>query len=331
MKGKYIILPGMFLLGVVMGSEVNAQNNNQSIVIQKEYSQRDTSSVEPMLNWGGEFDLSDIQNLHEKIDSLFRQMNGGMDMSAGFPAFDSLPGMFKGFGDFDQLMDSSFMNELPMLGDERRLEDMVKHFNVDPNDSVFLKQHPDMDVNVKTDTIIKDGSKTIVQKITINSNNSKDLADLGGYFDSGIRMDNEVTPVQKEKAPNEIESSGQASESCIEDITLQDAEILNKGGISSKLIVAPALKPNKQDVKVVVDKKKGKEVNNVCLSVRFDGKATTELLILDNNGNTVYEEKKKNFDGKLSHSVEVESSSAPYYFLVVRNNQLYGKKILDID
>ncbi len=331
MKGKYNILPAMFLLGVVMGNEINAQNNNQSIVIQKEYSQSDTSSVEPRINWGGEFDMSDIQNLHQKIDSVFRQMSGGMDM--GFSAFDSLPGMFNGFGDFDQLMDSSFRNEFPIAGNDRGLEDIVKHFDIGSGDnmmmpdSAFLKQHPDMDVHVKTDTIIKDGSKTIVQSVTINS---KDMADLGGDFYSDD-MFNEDAHVQGKNSKKEIMPSGKTSLSRVEDITLQDAAILNKGGVTPKLIVSPALIPQKEDEKIKVETKNGKEVNNVCISLRFNDKATTELLILDSSGNTVHEEKKKNFDGELSYAIDVKDSSAPYYFLVIRNNQLFGKKILDID
>ncbi len=321
-------------MNALFGGMVNAQNSTQKIVIEKKLAPEDTALINPFSMWSTEFDVEDIRKMHEKIDSIFGHLDKDLNKRIRISAFDSIAGFYNGFDDFNSMMDSSFTHDFKMLGSDKRIEEILKRYQDGFNgrdiwnDSLFINPDSTMNLNIKTDTIIKDGEQTIIQRITINS---KGLEDMDKFFGNNEPFTGAVH-VNKESSSKRIVNDNKlVSTDYVGEITLKDAEILNKGGISPKLIVSPALSPDKQEVRVEVENEDGKEVKNVIFILDFEDKATSELIVLDKKGNRVFEEKKKNFSGELNQKIKIIDSYAPYYFLVIRNGQLYGKKILDIN
>lgn len=325
--------------------EVMLQNNGESICDSMHTSYRSTM-----------FDLDNMDLMHKELDRIFSALDDSLrqKMNAGSFNMDSLARYFDfNFdfnGDLDSLMsirelrnNNKFLDLDTLLKYHYGINDLNKISQEDNYNHFHPSPYSGMNIEVTTDTINEDGNVIITKKVIIVSNDSLHTNNSNEYKgENDVDSDGKVTNTYKEgfRHPNkhikiesgksEIKTSGTSeNKKYISNIDISDSELLVKAGISSKIITSPALKPSKVGVNVKVENKYGKEMKDTGLSIDFKDTAPIHVIILDKDGNNIYEERQKSFTGTYTHHVELNEILEPYYFLIIRNKKLFGRKLYD--
>jgi len=334
------------LVMFVMSLSVIAQSKTKQIVIKQSEENCDTITSNQF--WSSEFDVMDIESMHKKLDSIFENLDEDLNKRIKVMAFDfdSLPGGFSFFNDFDYNGDSIFEHFRFPSDNDQQLEELLKsNMSFFGNkgfvdfDSIANLYKDSMDVEISTDSITENGNTIIKKKIIINGkgmdNNSpviiKNFKDDNGndeevviaYDDRNITNHPgkhvKVSKIHKGLLPDDNTNL------TVGDIPLADAELLMKAGISSKVITAPAIEP--QSINVNVEKEFGSEIKKVTFTLVFDDNKGFDVKVLDKNGNVLSNEKIKNTSGTYTKTIDVNEVMSPYYLLIVKNNKLFGRII----
>ncbi len=149
-------------------------------------------------------------------------------------------------------------------------------------------------------------------------NRIRDLIETGR-----VEEDRHVAIEQNTKLLKSVETT--SADKLIQEILLSDAAILIKAGISSKVIIAPALVPTNTKVHFQVISRDGKQLKAVDLSLTFEKSRKLEIKILDKNGRVLFEEIKKNFSGTYQTSMKMKDELIPYYFVAISDKRMFGR------
>lgn len=112
----------------------------------------------------------------------------------------------------------------------------------------------------------------------------------------------------------------------IESIPMEEIAILKKAGIDEKVIFNEPIKIEK--IKLMVQQEIVDEVEENVLTIEMElpEKGNYELKIIDKKG-ILTDHDKKVKSGHLKREFKLEKEKEPYYFMLLRNNQIFGRKI----
>ncbi len=326
-----------------------AQGQTKHIVIKQSIDGCDT--ISPFSIWSNEFDVMDIESMHEKLDSIFEKLDEDLNKRIKVIAFDfdSLPNGFSHLNDidFDFNTDSIFKHFM-ISSNDQRFDDLLKSnklFFGDNGefdfDSIANSLSDSMDVEITTDSIMENGRSIIKKKIVINGKEIDENSPvIIKEFNNDGGNQKEVVIAYKDKKEvsrpekhivvskgSEKPLDGTTNHDVIEEISLADAELLVKAGISPKVITSPALRPESVKVDVTVEEKFQNIIKKVTFAFNFKDEKGIEVTLLDKDGNTLSKEKVKNTSGAYSKTIDVNEGLSPYYFLLVKDNKLFGRII----
>ncbi len=345
----------ILLVAILMPVSIFAQHKNISVIMNQSNCDDSTSTND---FYSSVFDVDDINEMHNKLDSIFAKLGNDMEKRIKVVAFknDSLLDNFKFKHDFDfdfnYNIDSVF-NMHKLNTNDKRIDELLKSRNFKPHmnlwmfddeklDSLDLKE---MNVQITTDSIIGDGKTIYRKKIIIRpKEGDESFPIIIQEFDSnepekndkiiafkhkeGLRHPGKRIIVERNdkrlKNPNIA-----TNKKLVEEILLSDAEILLKGGIASKVLLAPQLKPNDVEVKIKVKDDFGKKTKVIGVSFNFGDTRDLKVIFLNKNGQVLYNETKKNFSGKYETEIEFDESTTPIYFIAIRDKKMFGRKIND--
>ncbi len=298
-------------------------------------------------------DVVDLDKMHQQLDSIFMQLDGRFQKRIKVMAFNR-DSVFKDFDfqfDFDGDLDSIF--EMSKLSsNDKRIDALLKSHQMEPGKQVWVfkdkdgKGHEGVDVEVLRDSVTQDGRTVIKKRIIVKSKEGEDgesviikefnEEDLSGQGDViAYRSKNAVRypgkNIQVEKGEKFVKHSDKnaGSSKVVDQIKLEDAELLERAGLSPGLITAPALRPARVEVQVKIKEEFGNEKKTVGMSLDFDDVENTQVYILDKDGHILFEEQKKKFSGKYQKDIEMNNALSPYYFIVVRGKNMFGRILLD--
>lgn len=348
MKGLSLI----FLVAAIMPLSIFAQNKQAKVMV-KEYNEMSSDSVSPLSFWSTEFDVDNLATLHSQLDSIFNELDEDFFKRVKVMAFrmDSLNdnGEWNFFDDLDAdaNVDSIFNYFSKLSTNDKRIEHMIQSSHLQFNqeielDSLLNNTIKDLDVQVYNDSTVENGKTIITKKVIIigykNSQDNTNPAVVKSLNDKGDKeiiayhhkqaVEQEGKQIRIEKGDREIKRKGSDNNNMhFQEITLKDAELLVKAGISPKLIVSPALSPVNTQVNIEVKEEYSKKLKEVTVSLDFNDEKSMEVLLLDKDGNIISSEKNKKASHSYSKVIEVREGLAPYYFLVIRDKKLFGRKL----
>ena len=339
------------ILAVITSISVIAQQNKVKVM----FPSNKSDSISDHNFYSAMFDIEDIGEMHQKIDSILIGLDDELEKKIKIFAFNP-DSAFKGFHfnhhfDFEGNVDSMFSSNNFILKDKRIEELLNSHCNKKNNKDLrfhYFDGRDSIDLNnrhfkIITDSVVKNGNTVINKKIIIK--------DRGGVNDHSIvikrfkdeegRWNEEITELKNDHALRLPRGRKQMKKGCkqrkpimlrskhkmMQDIPLSDAALLVKAGISSKIITAPSLKPSNVEVKVAVKTEFGDHIKTVGISVTFDDMEDLEVKVLDSTGRTIFEETRKKFTGTYTKDLDVGIDSGSYYLLMIRNKKLFGKVI----
>lgn len=217
----------------------------------------------------------------------------------------------KDIGNIYQKLDSIFS----ILDTNMLMRISVTAFDVDSLGS-YLNFNPglSLDFNGITDSVFARHKPASIQSRV------KDLIETG-HTEQGrsIVIEQNAKLLKTEEANPTAKS--------IQEIVLSDADILIKGGISSKIITAPALTPTDTKVHFKVTSKNGEQLKTVDVSLTFEESRNLQIKILDKNGRVLFEENKKKFRGIYHTALEIKDELSPYYFVAISDKRMFGRKL----
>ncbi len=126
-----------------------------------------------------------------------------------------------------------------------------------------------------------------------------------------------------------IKTGENRSKRYIIDIPVSDIKYLKKAGVSNRILDYRPLVPDAISAEVKIDDKFGLKQKSITLNFTFKEAQNTKVIIINNNGNKIFFQKMKDFKGTYSKKVYMNQEFTPYYFVIIRNKQMYGKKLLD--
>ncbi|TLX76497.1 hypothetical protein E9993_06300 [Labilibacter sediminis] len=339
-------------IAILIPTSIFAQQKEVHVFMHK-----DSSKCDSLISkfWSTTFKVESVKKMHEKLDSIFEVLDEDLQKQIKILAYDA-ESMLNDF-EFKVGFDSVFSLH-KLSTNDMRIDALLKaHQPKGGLNKIVIKDgriinehgvHPDeLNIEVITDTVIKNGKTLITKEVIVMSDDSLLGADapmvIKKYGEEG-EPNKEIVIAYKHKEgfkqPGEHIKLERAQRTIKEGkvvgrkeyvvkIDIADAELLVKGGVSPKVISAPALKPAKIGVNIKVENKFGNQLKSVGMSVDFEDSAPLHVLVLDNRGRKVFEDKRKSFTGTYSYNVEINESLTPYYFLMIRNKQLFGRKIQD--
>ena len=295
------------------------------------------------------FDVEDLGEMHRKLDSVFSTFDADLEKKIKVMAF-STDSMFNGFnfnGDFDfkHTMDSMFSFHKFSI-DDNRVEKLLDGYHRKPgkqgwvfdDNNIALLRQKGMDVEVKTDSITENG-KTVIRKKMIVKGSGDGKPIVIERFDALGGKEQELIAYSDSEAfthPGKhiiIEHNDKRfkpstlGHNHVKEISLADAEILIKGGVSPKVITAPALEPKNIEVQIKVKKEYGKEIKTIGMSMDFEDRKDLQVIILARDGQVVSDETLKKFTGTYSKAIEINEAISPYFFVVIRDKKMFGRLI----
>ena len=112
----------------------------------------------------------------------------------------------------------------------------------------------------------------------------------------------------------------------VESIPMEDISILRKAGVDDKVVFNTPIKVEK--MKLMVRQELVNEVENLVLTIEMvlPEKGNYELKMIDKEGN-MKEHDKKVKSGHVKKEYKLEKTQEPYYLMLLRNNQIFGRKI----
>ena len=247
------------------------------------------------------------------LDSVMNVQAAHMDKHMRLMAFksDSLSDVFKFDGDFeklhvdiDQLLEERGINTKEL----ERLNDLVRDrmvFIPEEGEGIDVEEFADEEGHhikvirkqMKSDGDEEHGEKTY--EMTSSSSNR---------------------PISRRKR-YEYHSTV-----TVESIPLEDLSILKKAGVSSKQLMAQSI--DISEVKVKVEKVMKDEEQQTLLHFECDlpeGNFTMEMI--NQEAKTIMEE--KNIEaGPFKRQFDLKQDEAPYYFILSKNNRIFGRKIV---
>ncbi len=113
------------------------------------------------------------------------------------------------------------------------------------------------------------------------------------------------------------------------DIPVSDIRYLKKAGVSNRILESKSLVPDAISADIKIEDKFGLKQNSITLNFTFKEAQNTKVIIVNNNGDKIFFQNMKNFKGTYSKKVYMNKEFTPYYFVIIRNKQMYGKKLLD--
>ncbi|MGQ1786389.1 hypothetical protein [Saccharicrinis sp. GN24d3] len=336
----------MLLAAIFVPISILAQQNEVKITVHKDGS----DSTLKNSFYSTMFDVQDLGKMHEKLDSIFSTLDKDLDKKIKVMAFnaDSMRKHFNFNTDFDfkHGIDSMFTFRKLSL-DDKRIEKIIDSYHRKPGKRVWVLDekyldslhHKGMNIKVKMDSVTENG-RTVIKKEILIEGKGKDGEPIviKRYNDSDEEREDIIAYHQKHgvKHPGEhviIEKNnkrlrpGDYEHKHVEEIAISDAEILVKGGISPKVITAPALKPKNIEVNIKVKEEFGKQVKTIGMSLDFEDKEDLQVLILARDGQVVFDETLKNFSGTYIKDIEINEAISPYYFVVIRDKKMFGRLI----
>ncbi len=333
----------------VLSLPVVGQTKTKHVIIKQSVDGCD--SISPLSIWSSEFDFIDVESMHEKLDSIFEKLDEDLNKRIKVLAFDfdSLPEEFSHFNDIDYGINAdSIFGKFRVSSIDKRIKELLKsnNFNLGDRgtvdfDSIANSINDSLSVEISTDSIMKNGRAIVKKKIIIDGKEmDEDSPVIIKKFKDDEGNEQEIVIAYKDKKVihhpgkhievlkgSSMPLIGEKRHKLIEEIPLADAELLVKAGISPKVITSPALKPKSINVDVEVEEKFDNKIKRVSLTFEFEDEKGIKVTLLDRYGNVLSNEKVKSTSGTYTKTVEVNEVMAPYYFLIVKNNKLFGRMI----
>lgn len=217
----------------------------------------------------------------------------------------------KDIGNIYQKLDSIFS----ILDTNMVMRISVIAFDADSLGS-YLNFNPGLNLNFNG---IRDSVFALHKPASIN-NRVKELIETGQ-----TEQDRHIVIEQNTKLLKTVETNPR--DKPVQEIVISDADILIKGGISSKIITAPALTTTDAKVHFKVTSKNGEQLKIVDISLTFEESRNLQIKILDKNGRVLFEENKKKYRGIYHASMEMKDELSPYYFVVVSDKRMFGRML----
>jgi len=112
----------------------------------------------------------------------------------------------------------------------------------------------------------------------------------------------------------------------VEAIPLEDIAFLKKAGLSSKKLMAEPI--NIEDIKIKVEKIMENEVVQTLLHIECELPEGSYQMEMINQEGKVVKEDKEIQAGTMKQEFELKKEEAPYYMILSKNNQMFGRKIV---
>ena len=340
----------VIIMAFIIPMSVFAQHKSVNVIVQKDG--RDSLVTTDFFSTM--FDVENVGEMHKKLDSIFATLGRDLNKRIKVMAFNS-DSLFKEFQfnhqfEFDGSVDSIFsMHKLST--NDKRIDEIIKNFQLGPDKRIMMFDennidtalHKNMNIEIITDSVTENG-KTVLRKEIIIKSEGEDGPVIIRKFDGeeGKGLDEVLAYSNKksikshgkhiivEKGDKMFKGRGTSPEKrIVQEIQLADAELLVKGGISPKVITAPALHPKNIQVNVKVKEEFGKEIKTVGMSMTFDDNKGLQVKILDSMGRILFEETRKKFTGTYIKDIELNPAITPYYFIVVRGKKMFGRMLCD--
>ncbi|GAF03952.1 hypothetical protein [Saccharicrinis fermentans] len=337
-QSKVFILCAVFFVSV----SLIAQQNEIKISAQTD----DTDSTSTSHYFSTIFDVEDVGKMHEKLDSILSTLDEKLDKSIRVMAFSN-DSLFNRFNfDFDGPLDSLF-SSFHWGMDENRIQRLLDSYggkqgrNAWNWDDSYLDSlsREGFDVRIQRDSVYEDGrvviknevivegkgedgESKVIQRFLNQKDNNRSVQDHMHRF--GIRHPEEHIAVEENKMRLKTKDE---KHRYVEKISISHADILVKGGISPKVITAPALEPKNVEIKIDVKEEFNKKIKTIGMSMQFDDTNDLHVLLLAKDGQRLFEEKLKKFTGTYHKDIEINEAFSPYYFVVIRDKRMFGRLI----
>ncbi|MBK3516366.1 hypothetical protein [Carboxylicivirga marina] len=112
----------------------------------------------------------------------------------------------------------------------------------------------------------------------------------------------------------------------VESIPMEDIAFLKEIGVSAKKLTASPLEL--QDLKVKIEKIMEDEKLQTLMHIECELPEGSYQLEMFNQAGSKVKEKKALKAGPLKEEFDLKEEEAPYYFILSKNNQLFGRKII---
>ncbi|WP_066631144.1 hypothetical protein [Labilibacter marinus] len=336
----------MVLIAVLTPLSIIAQHNHVKVEVLNEEGDSVTSNY----FYRTMFNVGEVNDMHKKLDSIFSTLDKDLNKRIEVIAFnnDSIFNQYR----FEHNLDSVLLMH-KLSTNDKRINALIRSHSSKPGKQVWVFDENDMDstihknmnIEVVTDSMTENG-KTVIKKrvIVMNGSDGRESPIVIKHSSDGEGADVQqvmaYSSVGTHKYPGEtirivkgdkkIKAKGaKSSQKFVAEIPISDAEVLVRGGVSPKVITGEALHPNDIAVHVKVKEEFGKEVKTAGLYLTFEDVEDMQVKILDRNGRILFEEVKKKFTGEYKKDIEMKNALSPYYFVVVRNKQLFARMIGD--
>lgn len=276
----------------------------------------DTSYVDDAL-----FNKLDFDKMPIDLDSLMKAHERDMKKAFKVMAFkmDSLNEMNFDF-DFEDICGEEmerFHIEMERAMKERgeefnELDKMPKH----PHHFYWYSDSDRVVQNVDVQTIVKDAenAKVITKTIVIDEDGEKDNKREKKYI------------VTSNVAHPETDFSAHCTAVKIVPIPLDDVTVLRKAGIDKNILLNEPFQVDQIKLTVDAELKDGEEQTFITIEMNVPEANNYELKVIDKAGN-LKEHDKKLKGGVLKKEFKVEKNNEPYYLMLLRKNQMFGRKI----
>lgn len=304
------------LMVISMGYQVNAQTKKKSQVKVKvitnegeEVIEMDTTFNHDIFVWHSEKDgkyieLDSLMKCHEKdIEKHMKVMAFKMDSLNDFH--------FKFDGDMEKMH-----LELEELMKEKgiHLEEM-EHLNEAHKNRIMILKGEDGDFDIG-EFINEDGDEIKIIK-----------KELRGERDGEHEVKTVIIASDSHEMPYHWKGKhAYRTKVKVESIPLEDITILKKFGVSSKKLLNEPL--NLEDLKVKIEKIMEDEKLQTLMQIECElPEGEYHLELFNEEGETVKEEKEIKA-GPMKQEMELKQEEAPYYLILSKNNQFFGRKII---
>lgn len=307
------------LLG--FGLTLNAQKKEKRVVKIIEHSEHEHGDADTVISKNVMVYHIDEDDVNVNIDSIIEAHKGDMDKHMKVMAFkldsiDELDFDFKFDGEMEEMHIEleRLMKEKGHAFDELKKIQMSKAGNM-----VFISEdgeHHTINIDEEVDGGVK--HVKIITKSHCEEGNQK-----------GERVESYIIKTGDRSEANVWHSKANIHRANvkIESIPMEDIAFLKKAGVPTKNLMNEAIKV--EELKLKIEKIIENEINQTIVHIEclLPDEGPYKLEVLKKDSEALIKKETIN-DKKLKKEFEVKEEEAPYYLILSKNNQLFGRKIV---
>lgn len=308
---------GMFFLMALLGSSFFAKAQKKEKkkvvkVVEHKHGESDSAHVENVMVYH-----IDEHDVNVNIDSIIKVHKGDIDKHMKIMAFklDSIDEL-----DFEGDMEKMHVELARIMEEKGHLMDELKKIKVEKEGNLIFISEDGEHHTINIDEEI-DGDVKRVKVIT------KTICKEGG--ETGERVESYIIKSGTRNDVNVWHSKANVHKAHvkIESIPMEDLAFLKKAGVATKNMMNEAIVI--EELKLKVEKMIEDDVDQTIVHIEciLPDEGPYKLDVIKKDSEPLLENeviKEKN----LKKEFEVKEEEAPYYFILSKNNQIFGRKIV---